>query len=115
MQINKTTPSFTARLNTVKLLETTTFKIIERESISDLKPVIDALWEKPLKGYGSKGYKYYLKHIGDKLIDKYPEIEEATFSILDFTHRNPDVTQKDLQKFVSPIIEKLGETMDVTI
>ncbi len=106
---------FTAKLNTVKLLETTTFKIIERESISDLKPVIDSLWDKPLKGFGKGGYRYYLKIIGDKLLNKYPQLQEATYSILNFTDKNPNATKKELQEFVSPIIKKLGDTMDVTI
>lgn len=36
--------SFGTKFRTVNILETTTQKCIESESVADLKPVIDALW-----------------------------------------------------------------------
>ena len=66
MQISKVNNSQTAfgtQIDTIRVLETTTFKSITRKSISDMKPVIDALWPVKLKGTGNKGYRYYLKII----------------------------------------------------
>lgn len=115
MQIYKQTPSFGANLNTIKVLEATTLKNIEAESISDLKPIIDTLWPVKLKGTGNRGYRYYLSEIGNKIIDKYPEIAEASGAILEFSRKNPKAKRFELQEFVKPIVEKLGETIDITI
>lgn len=115
MQINKTSPSFGINLNTVKVLEATTLKNIEAESISDLRPVIDALWPVKLKGAGNRGYRYYLQEIGNKINDKYPEIANASLEILEFSRKNPKAKRPELQKFVEPIVKKLGETIDITL
>ena len=115
MQINKTTPSFGAKVDTIRVLEAATFKSITRESVSDMKPLIDALWPKKLKATGNRGYRYYLKNIGDKIVEKYPEVADAAFDILEYCDKNPNATKKELQEFVQPYIKKLGKTMDITI
>ena len=118
MQISKVNDSQTAfgtKIDTIRVLETTTFKSITRKSISDMKPVIDALWPVKLKSTGSRGYRYYLKIIGDKILEKYPELTDATYEILNYTGKNPNATQKELQEFVKPLVKELGETIDITI
>ena len=118
MQINRienTQPGFGAKVDTIRVLEAATFKSITRETVSDMKPLIDALWPTKLKGTGNRGYRYYLKIIGDKIVEKYPKVSDAAFEILDYTDKNPMATKKDLQEFVKTIVKELGETMDITI
>lgn len=118
MQINKlqnTQPAFGAKVSTIRVLEAATFKQITRESVSDMKPLIDALWPVKLKAVGNRGYRYYMKSIGDKVLEKYPDIADAAYEILEFTDKNPNATKIELQEFVKPMIAKLGETIDITI
>lgn len=65
--INSYSPSFGTKFDTIKILEASSSKIIESESISDLKPVIDTFWDKPFKGAGNKGYRYYLQEISSRI------------------------------------------------
>ena len=118
MQISKiqnSQPAFGAKVDTIRVLEAATFKSITRESVSDMKPLIDALWPTKLKGTGSRGSRYYLKIIGDKVVEKYPKVSDAAFEILEFSDKNPKATKKELQEFVKPIVDELGDTLDITI
>lgn len=113
MQITNTSPSFGIKTDTVKILETTTLKMIQSETVTDLKPIVDTFWKTPLKAAGNRGYRYYLQHIGKEITDKYPEIADATENILQFLKNNP--SKQKLQEFVEPIVEKLGKTIDITL
>ena len=114
-KVQNSTPAFGAKVDTIRVLEAATFKSITRETVSDMKPLIDALWPKKLKGTGNRGYRYYMKAIGDKIVEKYPKVADAAFEILEYTDKHPQYTKKDLQEFVKPIIKELGETLDITI
>lgn len=113
MLITNSVPSFGAKADTIKVLETVTLKMIQSDSVSDLKPIVDTFWEKPMKAVGNRGYRYYLRNIGDKILNKYPEIAEAAGNISNFLKSNPNKQQ--LREFVEPIVEKLGKTIDITI
>ena len=49
--------SFGTKFRTVNILETTTLRCIESDSVADLKPVIDNLWPKKIKSTGWRGYR----------------------------------------------------------
>lgn len=115
MQVKNYSPSFGAKFQTTKILELTTLKNIQSESISDIVPEVKALWYKPIKAFGNKGIRYYAQCIGEKITDKYPEIADATMAILEFSRKNPKAKRVDFQEFVKPIINELGETIDITI
>lgn len=51
--------SFGTKFRTVNVLETTTLRCIESDSVADLKPVIDNLWPKKIKSTGWRGYRYF--------------------------------------------------------
>ena len=74
-------PNFNAKLNTAEVLETTSQKIFYSDGTNGLKKVIFALNDKPFKATGAKGYRYYAKILGDKIMNKYPQIKEATDNI----------------------------------
>lgn len=115
LEIKSYSPYFGAKVNTINVLETTTLLNIKSETISELKPMIDTFWPVKLKATGNKGYRYFLNIIGDKITEKYPHISDASFELLEFKRKNPKATKKDLQEFVKPIINKLGETIDIEI
>ena len=56
-----------------------------------------------------------MQEISSKIYKKYPEIKESADAILEFTKTNPDAKRQDLQEFVKPIVNKLGEEIDITI
>ena len=68
---NTSTINFKAKLDTNAVLETTTLKIFHYNGTEGWKQVITALNDRPSKGIGSRGYRYYAKIIGEKIIDKY--------------------------------------------
>ncbi len=113
MIINNSTPSFGTKVDTIKVLETTTLKMIQSDSVSDLKPIIDTFWKTPMKAAGNRGYRYYLQAIGNQITDKYPQIAEASSKISEFIKDNP--SKQNLREFVEPIVEKIGKTIDITI
>lgn len=115
MQISNSSPSFGKKVDTIKVLETASLKMIQSETVSDLKPVIDNFWGKPLKAAGSRGYRYYLKIIGGKIMEKYPEISNAIKEISDFSNKNPKAAKQDLKNFTQHIVEKLGSEIDIII
>lgn len=107
--------SFGAKFKTVNILETTTLRCIESDSVADLKPVIDNLWPEKFKATGSKGYKYYLQAIGNKIMDKYPEVAQATEKLKTYIANNPNAKKIDLQQHSKPIIKELGKEIDITL
>ncbi len=107
--------SFGTKFRTVNILETTTQKCIESESVADLKPVIDALWPEKIKATGSKGYRYFLQTIGERVQQKYPEIASATDSLRNYLKQNPWARKSELQEQVKPLVNKIGNEIDITL
>lgn len=107
--------SFGTKFRTVNILETTTLRCIESDSVADLKPVIDNLWPKKIKSTGWRGYRYFLSEIGKQITDKYPEIAEATENMKNFITHNPNAKKIDLQQHSKSIIKTLGDEIDITL
>lgn len=107
--------SFGTKVRTAKILEACTLKYTESDSIADLRPIIDTFWHKPLKAAGNRGYRYYIKDIAEKIMQKYPEIKQASEDILRFAASNPEAKRPQMREFVKPIIQKLGEEIDISI
>jgi len=112
---NNTNLSFGTRVKTVNVLEAATLKCIESESVADLRPFIDTFWHTKIKATGHRGYRYFLKEIAGKITAKYPEIKVAADEITAHSNKYPYLPKKELQQFVKPIINTLGETIDITI
>lgn len=117
MEINNTSKiNFSAKIPTVKVFETTCLKLIESNDISELKSVLNTfgvMGER--KSPGHQGYRHYLKQISDKILEKYPDIKEATNKINLLIKNNPYIKRTDLQSEIKPILEKFGEEIDIII
>jgi len=112
---NRTNLAFGTRVKTVNVLEAAASRCIESDTVSNLRPFIDTFWHTKIKAAGNRGYRYFLKEIAAKITAKYPEIKDAADRILSYLENNPSVSKSDLREFVKPIVEDLGETIDITI
>lgn len=108
-------PNFGVKLNTGSVLEVTSMKIFQNEGIKGFKEVTEALNPVPIKFVGNRGYRYYAKIIGEKIIKKYPEIAQATAQIREIAKNNPYFTKAELNQKIQPIIEKLGQEIDINL
>lgn len=115
MQINKVSPSFGAKVRTIQVLEAASSHMIESENVTDFKPFINDLWYTPVSYTGRKGFRYYIQKIGEKLKEKYPNIKFESEKIVNYANQNPNAKRQDFQEFVKPIIDKLGQNIDVTL
>ena len=115
MQINNSTPTFCAKFRTINILETTVNRTMESETISNLRPVILELWDKPFKATGNRGYRYFLGAIGERIISKYPNIAEATAKIKTYMANNPNAAKKDINNYAQSLIKELGEEIDIIL
>lgn len=117
MQINThyNSPYFGVKLNTTSVLEATTMKIIYNNSIEGFKEVAHALNETPIKATGSKGYKYYADKFGKMILEKYPQIAQATKDIQEIIEKNPNMRKKDLAKLVQPVVDRFDKQIDITL
>ena len=117
MKINtqKINQNFGARLKTAQVLEVTSLKIFESDGISGCKNVIQTLAPIKQKGIGNKGYKYHAQIIGEKILEKYPKIKEATMQIKNILAENPNISKKALNDEIRPMINKIGQEIDIEI
>lgn len=113
MQINSSQPNFCHKIKTINILEATSQKIIESDGIHELRYIIDTFT--PIKATGWRGYRYFLKNIGDRIIEKYPEIGNATQDIQAFIRKNPNVKKCELRQYCQKHIDELGETIDIVL
>ena len=107
--------NFGIKLNTGNVLEVTSLKIFQSEGLAGCKEVVKALNKTPIKATGNRGYKYYAKNIGQKIMDKYPKIAEATDKINLITAKNPDIKKQELNEQVQAIIKDIGNEIDIVI
>lgn len=108
-------PNFGVKLNTGKVLETTTLKIFQSVGMDGCRDVIKALNDRPIKATGCRGYRYYAEKIGKQITEKYPAIKAATEEIKSIVARQPDIKKSELNEKIRPIIERLGAETDITL
>ena len=107
--------NFGVRLDTGKVLETTSLKIFQSVGTDGFRDVIKALNDKPIKATGARGYRYFAEKIGKQITEKYPEIKSATDEIKAIVAAQPDIKKTDLMAKIRPIIDKLGAEIDITL
>ena len=108
-------PNFGIKLDTGKVLETTTLKIFQSDGIDGWRDVFKALNDRPIKATGCRGYRYYAEKIGKQITEKYPAIKAASEEIKAIIDRQPDIKKLELKEKIRPIIEKIGFEIDITL
>jgi hypothetical protein len=106
---------FGIKLDTVKVLETTSQTVIKSENIDGIKEVTTALNGGPLKFPGHLGFKHYAKIFGEKICAKYPEIADATAKIREIKSQKLYISKDEIYKQVKPLINKLGKEVDIEL
>ncbi len=112
---NRELVNFGIKLETAKVLEVTSQKIFASDGLNGVSEVIQALSKEPIKATGKKGYRYFAIQTGNAIIEKYPQIAEATAEINKITAQNPYITKTELNQKVRPLIDKIGKEIDITI
>ncbi len=112
---NRELVNFGIKLETAKVLEVTSQKIFASDGLNGVREVIQALSKEPIKATGNKGYRYFAIQTGNAIIEKYPQIAEATAEINKITAQNPYITKTELNQKVRPLIDKIGKEIDITI
>ena len=115
MEISNTkiSPNFGVKIKTASVLEATTRKIIYNTGVDGFKEICFAFGKTNFPGH--LGYAKQAQPFVKKILDKYPNIAQAAEQINKIIKDNPEITKSELAKQVQPIIDKLGETIDITI
>ncbi len=106
--------NFGTKVNTMHVIELTTLKMFEPRGFTGMTDTMKKLYDVP-KATGRKGYKYYAKLVGDKILEKYPEIKDITNTVNNLIKQNPDMSPKELHNKVCSLISKIGEEIDIVI
>lgn len=109
----KNSPNFGVLIKTTSILETTTRRIIYNTGIDGFKEVYTALGYNKFPGH--LGYAKQTEPLAKKILMKYPEIAKATSEINEIINGNPHITKNELALKVNPIVERLGENIDIEI
>lgn len=115
MKINThaTNPYFGIKIKTQSVLEATSMKIFHNTGADGLKEVYFAL--EGTKFPGHVGYKGHAEILGQKIINKYPEIKKATQEILEISEKYPLLNKIEFEKRIQHIVNRFGDTIDITI
>jgi translation initiation factor 2 alpha subunit (eIF-2alpha) len=112
----KPAPSFGINIKTVNILEATTMKIFYNDGIDGMKNVVKSLEKNSTKkNVGCRGYKYYAQNYGEQIVKKYPNIAKATDEIKLIIENNKSLKKKDLFELIKPVVNKLGENIDINL
>lgn len=115
MKIQSTNISFQQKYKTGAILQLTCFKTFEPEGFDSMIKTVRSLYGEMPKYLGSQGYRKYARILSEKILPKYPQIAEATKEINTIIEQNPKILPKELREKVKPVIEKLGEEIDIVI
>ena len=115
--LNISNINFGAKLKTIGVLESTTGRVIGNNGIEGLRSVILAFPEiyGKRKAPGHQGFRFHAMEIGKLITAKYPGIATATESINNIINTKPNINKFELQKEIKPILESLGEELDIIL
>jgi hypothetical protein len=106
---------FKQKLKTASVLQVTAQKIFIPDGFSDMVNTIKLLRGDLPRATGHQGYRKFAKDLGDKIIEKYPEIAEASKEIIAILEKNPFIRTKEYGEKVQPILKRFDENIDIVI
>lgn len=107
--------NFKAKYNTGKILQITTQKIFEPDGMSGHIDTLKKLHGPMPKYLGCRGYKGIALDLTEKILAKYPQIAEATEVINNIINTSKISSPEELKERIKPIIDKLGNEIDIVI
>ncbi len=107
--------NFEKKYKTSSILQITTQKILEPEGMESYISTVKEMYGTMPKYIGCRGYKGYALELTKKIFAKYPQIKDATELVNNVAIQNKTATPKQLREKIQPIIEKLGDELDIVI
>lgn len=107
--------NFGIKLPTIDVVETASVTILKDNGLEGIKNVALKLGNQPLKFPGHQGYRHLAEIYGAKICEKYPEIAEIANRINSLKAENRFIKKDDLYRQVKPMIDKLGQEVDIEI
>jgi len=115
IQAINTNTNFGTTLDTAKMLEVTSGKIFRSIGTDGWRDVVNALRDEPITATGYKGYRYFAGVYGEKICKKYPKVAQATEEVNKIFAECPNAPKEVLNQRIQPIIDRLGETIDIVV
>ena len=106
---------FKQTLKTSSVLQLTTQKIFMPDGFTEMVNTIKLLRGDLPRATGHQGYRKMAKDLGDKIIEKYPKIAEASKEIIAIYENNPFIRTKEYGEKVQPILKRFDENIDIVI
>ena len=115
MKIQNTNINFGQKYPTGRILEITTKKIFEPDGVSGYIETLKRIHGNVPRYTGNQGYRKYADEVSEKILAKYPAINQATKDILDIAEKNNYFLAKDLKKLVQPVLNRFEKDIDIVI
>ena len=96
--------SFKARYETLDILGVTTQKVLKKDGMPAITKIV-----------GGRCIKKLAQKAGQKITDKYPDINSATNEINALYGKNHGEKPANLDTLLNSITQKLGQELDITI
>jgi hypothetical protein len=107
--------NFEQKYKTRSILQITTGHILEPNGMEEHIKTIRSFYENFPKYTGSGGYKKYSSELASKILPKYPSIRTSTEEINKILENKKFIRTDEIKKEITPIIEKIGEEIDIVI
>ena len=115
MNIQITNTNFGQKYPTGKVLEITGRKIFEPDGISGYIETLKQIHGNIPRYVGNLGYKRYAEEVGKKIMEKYPEIANATNDIIKIADKNKYIRARELKEKIQPILNRFDKEIDIVI
>ncbi len=106
--------NFQATVKTMDLLSLTTMKAFCDDGFEGMIRTLKTLYPVP-RYVGNQGYRHYIKILTEQIESKYSEIADSTRVAKQIITENPSADKKTLQDKLRPIINKIGEEIDIVV
>ena len=115
MRISYDSTNFCQKYPTGRILEITTRKIFEPDGVAGYIETLKQVHGNVPRYTGHQGYRRYAEEVGEKILNKYPDILAATSEILEIAKNLDSPRTKDLKRAVQPVLDRFEKEIDIVI
>ena len=115
MKIQNDSINFCQKYPTGRILEITTRKIFEPDGVTGYIETLKQIHGNVPRYTGHLGYRRYAEEVGGKILNKYPDLAQATKEILEISQNVKSPFTKDLKKAVQPVLDRFEKEIDIII
>ena len=107
--------NFCQKYPTGRILEITTRKIFEPDGVSGYIETLKQVHGNVPRYTGHQGYRRYAEEVAEKILNKYPDLAQATKEILEISESITSPYTRDLKKAVQPVLDRFDKEIDIVI